>query len=330
LSSPKAQAACTDRSSTVDHITRVAVCSRSFSRNPTLRAELLARYSRVTFNDAGHSLSGESLIEFLRGHEKAITALEVLDGYVLSCLPELKVIGKYGVGLDMIDLAAMRTYGKRLGWTPGVNRRSVSELVIAFAIAMLRHVPAANREVLAGRWRQHVGGQLSGRTVGIIGCGEIGKDLVQLLQPFACRILVNDIVEYREFYERHGVEAVALEALLRRADVVTLHVPLNDSTRGLLDAERLAQLRPSAVLINAARGGLVDETALKQMLQDGRLTAAAFDVFAVEPPEDAELLTLPNFLATPHIGGSASEAMLAMGRAAIDGLDRHDIPQDDS
>ena len=309
-----------------DRSQRVAVCSRSFSKNPILRAELLARYGQVKFNDAGLQLSGDSLVEFLKDHEKAITALEVLDENILSRLPQLKVIGKYGVGLDMIDLAAMRTYGKRLGWTGGVNRRSVSELVISFAIAMLRHVPAANREVLSGVWRQHVGGNLTGRTVGIVGCGNIGKDLVPLLKVFGCKVLVNDIVEFPEFYSLHGVESVDLETLLNRSDVVTLHVPLNDGTRGLLDAKRLGLMKPSAVLINAARGGLVDELELKQRLIDRRLAAAAFDVFDEEPPHDRELLSLPNFLATPHIGGSAEEAMLAMGRAAIDGLDVNEIP----
>jgi phosphoglycerate dehydrogenase-like enzyme len=313
-----------------NHESRVAVCSRSFSRNATLRAELLARYARVTFNDAGLSLARDALIEFLKGHDKAITALEVLDEYVLSRLPELKVIGKYGVGLDMIDLGAMRAHGKRLGWTAGVNRRSVAELVIAFAISMLRHVPAANREVLAGRWRQPAGGQLSGRTIGIVGCGQVGKDVVELLQPFGCPILVNDIVDYREFYACHGIEPVGLETLLARADVVTLHVPLNETTRALLDMNRLQLLKPTAVLINTARGGLVDEVTLKRMLREGRLAAAAFDVFASEPPDDLELLSLPNFLATPHLGGSASEAMLAMGRAAIEGLDHHEIPGTDS
>jgi phosphoglycerate dehydrogenase-like enzyme len=220
----------------------------------------------------------------------------------------------------------MRVHGKRLGWKGGVNRRSVSELVISFAIAMLRHVPAAHREVLSGTWRQHVGGHLSGRTVGIIGCGYIGKDLVPLLQAFGCPVLVNDIRDYPEFYATHGIEAVSLDALLARADIVTLHVPLDDSTRGMLDATRLALLKSSAVLINAARGGLVDEEALKQMLLGKRLAAAAFDVFAVEPPQDTELLALPNFLVTPHIGGSAHEAILAMGRAAIDGLDENDTP----
>ena len=137
---------------------KVAVCSRSFSKNPILRTELLARYQHVTFNDVGLKLKGDSLIEFLRGHDKAIIALETIDESILSRLPELQVISKYGVGLDMIDIAAMRTHGQRLGWAGGVNRRSVCELVIMFAIAMLRHVPAAYREVLSGTWLQHVGG----------------------------------------------------------------------------------------------------------------------------------------------------------------------------
>jgi len=308
---------------------KVAVCSRSFSANPVLRAELLARYQQVTFNDAGIQLKGDTLVEFLRGHDKAITALEPIDETVLSRLPELKVISKYGVGLDMVDMAAMRARGKRLGWTGGVNRRSVSELVISFAIAMLRQVPAAHREVLSGTWRQHVGGHLTGRIVGIIGCGHIGKDLVPLLRAFDCTILVNDIRDYSDFYAVHGIEPVGLETLLARSDIVTLHVPLDESTRGMLNARRLAMLKPTAVLINAARGELVDEAALKQMLQDERLAAAAFDVFAVEPPQDQELLALPNFLVTPHIGGSAHEAILAMGRAAIDGLDRNQIPGTD-
>lgn len=305
---------------------RVAVCSRSFSRNPVLRAELLERYEHVTFNDEGRQLAGADLVAFLKGHDKAITALERIDELVLASLPQLKVIGKYGVGVDMIDLAAMRRHGKRLGWTGGVNRRSVAELTIAFAIAMLHDVPAANREVMEGTWRQHTGRLLSGKTVGIVGCGHVGKDLVTLLKPFACEILAHDIVDYAAFYAEHGVQPSGLEELLRRADVVTLHVPYDDSTRDMLSAARLALMKPSAVLINAARGGLVDEAALKRALIDKRLAAAAFDVFADEPPQDRELLALPNFLATPHIGGSAEEAILAMGRAAIEGLEKNEIP----
>jgi D-3-phosphoglycerate dehydrogenase len=309
--------------------TPIAVTSRSFSKHPILRGELLERYSDVLFNDGGLSRTGEGLIEFARGRCKLITALERLDNAILAALPELEVISKYGVGTDMIDMAAMARHGVRLGWTGGVNRRSVTELVIAFMISLLRHVPLANSEIRSGTWKNRKGRYLSGRTVGIIGCGHIGKDLTPILRALGCRVLAHDILDFPEFYTAHEVEPVGLEDLLRRADIVTLHVPLDDSTRNLLTAERLALMKPDALLINAARGELVDEEALKVMLKDGKLAAAGFDVFAIEPPQDLELLQLPNFLATPHIGGSAEEAILAMGRAAIDGLDNNAIPAAD-
>lgn len=305
---------------------RVAVCSRSFSRHPILRAELQARYANITFNDAGCSLAGDELVAFLRNHDKAITALERIDEAILAQLPNLKVIGKYGVGLDMIDIDALRKYGKRLGWTGGVNRRSVSEMVISFAVSMLRHFPAAHREVLGGTWRQHVGGLLSGRTVGIIGCGFIGKDLIELLQPWSCKILANDLLDFPDFYLRFKVEPVGLEDLLLRSDVVSLHVPLNASSSNMLNANLLELMKPTAILINTSRGGIIDEAALKDMLIGKKLAAAAFDVFSVEPPQDQELIQLPNFYVTPHIGGSAEEVILAMGRAAIAGLDHNIIP----
>jgi len=309
--------------------TPIAVTSRTFSKNPILRGELLERYSDVLFNDRGLSLTGEGLIEFARGRSKLITALERLDNAILAALPELEVVSKFGVGTDMVDMAAMARHGVRLGWKGGVNRRSVTELVIAFMISLLRHVPLANSEVRNGTWMNRMGRHLSGRTVGIIGCGHIGKDLTPILRALGCRVLVHDILDFPEFYAAHEVEPVGLEDLLRRADIVTLHVPLDDSTRNMLTAERLALMKPDALLINAARGGLVDEDALKVMLKKGRLAAAGFDVFAIEPPQDMELLQLPNFLATPHIGGSAEEAILAMGRAAIDGLDNNAIPAAD-
>jgi len=307
----------------------VAVTSRSFSKNPVLRKELLSRYQNVKFNDDGQLLEGDSLVSFLQGSTKAITALEKMTYRVLNSLPHLSVISKYGVGLDMIDQNAMRQLGKRLGWTGGVNKRSVSELVVCFAIAMLRNIPAANRGVIDGVWRQHIGSLLSHKTVGIIGCGFIGKDLVQLLKAFQCSIIVNDIVNYHDFYLNNNIEAVSLDKLLAEADIVTLHVPLNDSTYKMLDESRLAIMKHGSILINAARGDLVDELALKSKLMDRSLSAAAFDVFSIEPPQDQELLELPNFLSTPHIGGSSMEAILAMGRAAIDGLDNHCIPPHD-
>lgn len=310
-------------------MTRVAVTSASFSQHPVLRARLLERYPDTTFNDAGLSLSGASLVDFLTGHDKAITALEPLTEDIFAALPELKVIGKFGVGLDMIDLAAMRRHGVRLGWTGGVNRRAVSELTLAMMLSLLRHVPQGHDQVRAGGWTPLKGRQLSGRTVGIIGCGHIGKDLVPLLRAFDCAVLAHDILDFPEFYRRHDVVPVGLEDLLAQADIVTLHVPLDNSTRGLLTADRLSLMKPEAILINCARGGLVDEVAVKAMLRDGRLAAAGFDVFDGEPPKDMELLRLPNVLTTPHVGGSSEEGILAMGLAAIDGLDSATLPDPD-
>lgn len=309
-------------------VARVAVCSRSFSRNVALRAELQQRYGNVTFNDEGLALIGDQLVAFLRGQDKAIVGLEQIDDALLSQLPDLKIISKYGVGVDTIDMRAMRSHGKRLGWVGGVNRRSVAELTLAFALVMLRHVPVANREVRSGIWRQHVGGLLTGKIFGIVGCGHIGKDLVELLQPFQCSILVNDIRDYTDFYAKFAIEAIGLDELLSRSDIVSLHVPLDDSTRSLLTTDRLGLLRSTALLINTSRGGIVDEVALKAALMEDRLACAAFDVFATEPPQDMELLALPNFLATPHIGGSAEEMILEMGRAAIRGLDVNQAPNE--
>ena len=304
----------------------VAVASRSFSRHPELRALVLARYSDAKFNDDGLSLQGKSLIEFLSGYEKAITALEIIDDSILSHLPNLKVISKFGVGLDMIDLHDLKKYGIKLGWTGGVNKRSVSELVVSFAVALIHRAVFANSEVKKGKWYQVKGRQLSKCTFGIIGCGHIGKDLVKLLKPFDCKILAHDIRNFKEFYKKNKVKSVGIEELIKKSDVVTLHLPLNESTKNFMNEERLQMLKSNAILINLARGGLIDEDVLKKRVLEKRIAGAALDVFEIEPPIDKELLTMDNVLITPHIGGSTEEAILAMGVAAIEGLDNAKDP----
>ena len=304
----------------------LAITSRSFSKHPVLRKEVLKRYPNAKFNDEGLSLNGESLIEFLDGHEMAITALEKIDDSILKLLPNLKVIGKYGVGLDMIDLHAMKRHGVNLGWTGGVNKRSVSELVISYSIALLHRTIFANAEVRKGKWYQVKGRQLSDCTVGIIGCGHVGKDLVELLQPFNCKILANDVLDFKDFYKKYGVTSVGLEELIRKSDIVTLHLPLNKSTRNILNSDKLSLLKDDAVLINLARGGLIDEVALKELLNNNKIAGAALDVFEVEPPVDPSFATMDNVLITPHIGGSTEEAILAMGMAAIEGLENSEDP----
>ena len=309
--------------------TPIAVPSRSFSRHPILRSELLERYPNVRFNDEGKALSGEELIKFAKGQEKLIIGLENIDEKIISNLPELKVISKYGVGTDMIDKAVLIRHGIKLGWTPGVNRRSVSELAIGFMIALLRRIPEIHPDIHNGIWKNLVGKQLSEKVVGIIGCGNIGKDLAVLLRSFGCHILANDLLNFPDFYKANNIEPVTLNELLQRSDIVTLHVPLTEKTRGILGAAELDMMKTGAILLNTARGGLVDEKELKRLLMNGKLGGAGFDVFITEPPEDFELLKLSNFISTPHIGGSSEEAVLAMGRAAIAGLDKNQIPDKD-
>ncbi len=305
---------------------KVAVTSRSFSRHPILRAELQKRYDHIKFNDEGVRLEGKSLIEYLKGYEFAITALEKLTDEAFQSLPDLKVIGKYGVGLDMIDLEAMSRHGVKIGWTSGVNRRAVSELTLTLMLMLVRRLPEAFAQVQQNSWSQIVGRQLSQMTVGIVGCGNIGKDLVRLLQPFGSKTLAYDKRNYQEFYQEYGVKAVSFEELLHESDIVTLHLPLDEGTRLILDREKIGLMKAGAILINAARGGLIDESALYEALKNVRLGGAGFDVFAVEPPVDNPLLELENVITTPHIGGSSEEAILAMGMAAIEGLENYCDP----
>jgi phosphoglycerate dehydrogenase-like enzyme len=300
----------------------VAVASRSFSRNPILRQELLDRYPASRFNDAGPAvLSGDALAQFLRGHGKAITGLDVLDEAVFRAVPELRLVSKYGVGLDMIDLDAARRHGVAVRWTPGVNRQAVAELAICFMIALCRSVVPLARDLASGGWHHPGGRQVSSSTVGIVGCGHVGQQVARICRALGAAVVAHDIRTYDDFYRDAGVTPVTLDALLQRSDIVTIHVPLDASTRGLIGAGALALMKPDALLINTARGGIVDEQALKRALVEQRLGGAAFDVFAVEPPVDRELLLLPTFIGTPHIGAGTWEAVLAMGRAAIDGLE---------
>lgn len=298
---------------------RVAVCSRSFSKNEILRAELQEQHPESTFNDEGLRLTGEALIEYLKGHQGAVVGLEPIDMAVLEAVPELKVVSKYGVGVDNLDLAAMAERGVGVGWTRGVNSRAVAELVVGLTLALLREIVPASAEVRRGEWTQHIGASLQGRTVGIVGLGSIGIEVARLMAAFDVEVIGHDVVA-SPAAEALGVRRVEVEELLSTSDVITLHIPYRNGERPFLDAEALAGLKSGALVVNTARGGLVDEVALHRELAGGRLGGAALDVFASEPLRESPLFSLPNFIPTPHIGGTTVESTLEMGRAAVRGL----------
>jgi phosphoglycerate dehydrogenase-like enzyme len=301
---------------------RIKVASPSFSRHPDLRAEALARFPNTVFHESGERLSGAALAAFLADAQGAVIGLERIDAALLDRCPDLRIVAKYGVGLDNVDMPACEARAIALGWTGGINRRSVAELTLCLMLGLCRNVFRSSTQLRHGLWEKDGGTQLSGKTVGIVGLGCVGRDVARLLEPFHCRVLANDIGPIDQYCADHGLVPASKDAIFAEADVITLHVPATCSTRHLINRASLNRMKRGAAIINTSRGDVVDQAALKQALIDRSIAAAALDVFAPEPPDDLEFLALPNLVATAHIGGSAAEAILALGRSAIGHLDR--------
>ncbi len=299
---------------------KIAVTSISFGKSASLRKELLRFFPNSIFNEGGQRLSGKKLIEFVKDADAAIVGIETIDDSILDHTPKLKIISKYGVGLDSIDQESLKRRGISLGWTGGVNRRSVSELTLCFMLGLCRNVFGSGFKLKQTDWDKDGGHQLSGKTVGIIGCGHIGSDVARLLSPFGCTLLVRDIVDKSDFCREQGAVKVSLDEVIEKSDIISLHVPLTELTRQMVNKNFLRRMKATAFLVNTCRGEVVDQEALKNALSQKIIAGAALDVFAEEPPTDAEFLSLPNLMVTPHIGGNAREAVEVMGRSAIDHL----------
>jgi phosphoglycerate dehydrogenase-like enzyme len=245
----------------------------------------------------------------------AIVSTDPFDAAVLANSPALRVIARVGVGLDSIDVDAATAHGIAVTVTPGVNEATVADHTIALMLAALRRICEQDAAVRRGEWNrtgEHAAWLLSGGTVGLVGFGHIGRIVAERLRGFDVRVLVNDPVEARDA----AVEAVPLDVLLAASDVVSLHVPLLPTTRGLIGARELGLMPPGAILVNTARGAVVDEDALADALEGGRLRAAALDVFTDEPAVPRELAALPNVILTPHIGGLSERSIARMTERA--------------
>ncbi|MEK9657765.1 MAG: phosphoglycerate dehydrogenase [bacterium] len=299
---------------------KIAVSSASFSQSNDLVTLLEQHFSHVTYNTTRQVLSEDALVACIGDAEAVIVGQDIFNEDILLACPSLKFIAKYGVGMDNIDEVACAKHGVQIGWTGGVNRRSVAEMTVAFMLSLIRNLYSSSIKLSAGHWHKSGGMQLSGKTVGIIGMGHIGKEVVELLRPFNCRILANDIIDQESYYRHNNIEHCDKDALLKRSDIVTLHTPLTTQTQYIINKDSLGLMQPDAFLINTARGKLVDINALKQALINGDILGAALDVYEDEPPTDLDFLRLDNLFCTPHIGGNAKEAVLAMGRSAVSHL----------
>lgn len=247
----------------------------------------------------------EELVAALQNCEATIAGTEPYTASVLDRAKHLRVIARSGVGYDAIDLAAADAHDVVVTTTPGTNEHSVAEHALAMLLAISRGFPERDRQVRqGGPWRRASLPRFAGKDLGIIGLGRIGKALATRAKGLELNVLAFEPYPDAKFVAKWGIELVALEDLLARSDFVSVHSPLNDETRGLINRERLAMMKPGAMLVNTSRGGLVVEEDLCAALESGHLAAAGLDVFHVEPlPTDSPLLKLPNLLLSPHLAG---------------------------
>lgn len=252
----------------------------------------------------------DQLIAEITGVDGHIVGLESVDAELLGYAENLKIVCKFGVGTDNIDGIAARAQDVVVANCPGVNSQSVAELAVGLMLSMARDVVTLDREMKSQVWTAAVGTELSGKTVGIVGLGNIGKSLVRLLAGFQNRILAYEDVQDTAFAREFGVTYLPLDTVVQESDFLTLHVPLTPQTRHMINAERLAMMKPGAMILNLARGGVIDEAALLAAVNTGSVRSAALDAFEVEPPFGHAIAECENIITLPHIGASTEEAIV--------------------
>ena len=274
-----------------------------------LAAEILAE--RGLQADVKTGLDARALIDTIPDYDALIVrSATKATAEVIAAAPNLRIIGRAGIGVDNIDVAAATQNGVVVMNTPGGNAITTAEHAIALLFALARQVPAADRSTQDGKWEKarFMGVELTGKVLGVVGCGNIGAIVADRARGLHMRVIAYDPFLSADRAADLGVDKVELAELLARADFITLHVPLTERTRGLIDAEALAACKPGVRIINCARGGLVVEEDLKAAIESGHVAGAALDVFEREPARENALFGLDNLVATPHLGASTSEA----------------------
>jgi D-3-phosphoglycerate dehydrogenase / 2-oxoglutarate reductase len=296
-------------------VTAVAVTPRSFRATPGPHLDLLRESGLdVRWPDLQRPLDEDEMVGLVEGCAGLLVGIDPVTRRVLEAGP-LRVVVKFGTGTDNIDLAAAGELGVKVSSTPAANALSVAELTIALLLALARNIALHDRLARARSWERRPGIELAGKRLGVVGYGAVGREVARIADA-----LGMDVVAHDPLLQEADAELVDLATLLGSADAISLHVPLNESTRNLIDAEALERMRPGALLVNTARGGIVDEQALAEALRSGRLAGAAFDVFAEEPPWDSPLVGLDNVVLSPHAGAATTEAACRAGLQAVEQL----------
>ncbi|QGP92053.1 Hydroxypyruvate reductase [Neomoorella glycerini] len=299
---------------------KILITPRSYLEIRAEMKELLEGY-QVVFNERGRPLSEREMVELVPDVNGILVGVDPVTAAVMEAAPKLKAISKYGAGMDNIDLAAAARRGIKVQNTPGTNRVAVAELTIGLMFDLSRHISHAVAAVKRGRWERVMGVELAGKTLGLIGCGNIGREVARRARGLEMNVLVYDPYFSDDgFASRYQLQVTDLVTLLSQADYVSLHLPLSATTAGIIGRNELAMMKNTACLINTSRGALVKEDDLLWALRTGVIAGAAMDVFWREPAGEHELLQLDNFILTPHMGAHTREAVIKTARAATENL----------
>lgn len=297
---------------------KVLVTSTSFGKMVKEPVELLNNQSyEIIWNKLGRPLKEKEVMEKIKGIDAYIAGLDDITARVIEAADKLKVISRYGAGVDNIDIEAATKKKIVVTNTPEANTEAVADLTFGMILAIARYIPQADKSTKRGEWRKFFGREVSGKTLGIMGMGRIGKAVTRRAKGFRMKVIYGDCRREINIEKEAQAEYVDLKTLLQKSDFVSLHLTLTKETRGLIGEEELKLMKPTAFLINTARGSIVDEDALYECLGDKVIAGAAVDVYSNQPPKDSSLLSLDNIITTPHMGAYTYESIMNMGMMSV-------------
>ena len=283
--------------------------------------DMLRQFSTdLVFNPTGRPLEAAELKSLLADCDGYIAGLDQVTEEALSDCPKLKVISRYGAGYDRVDLAAAGAKGIKVTNTPGVNAEAVGELTFGLILAAARKIPYLDRSTREGGWERSTGMELFGKTIGILGLGAIGKVVARCAQGFGMKVMAYDPFINPDYCSEHDIVSGTFEEVISKANVISLHLPLLETTRHMIDAAAFGKMQQGVILVNASRGGIIDEDAAYEALKSGKLAGLGLDAFETEPPKNSRLFEFPQVVATPHTGAHTKEATDNMARASIQNL----------
>ena len=300
---------------------KILTTPRSYGKDmPELFAQLEAAGYEVVRNTTGGILEKDAMKEMLADCVGVIVGVDPMDAEVLASAPKVRAIAKYGVGVDNIDMDYCKEHGIKVSRTVGANSEAVADYAMALMLAVARKVPEIDRKCRKLNWGKITTRDVSHATLGLFGLGAIGRHVAERAQGFGMKVIAYDPYWPEEFAREHGIERADAETIFKNADFISLHLPLMPDTEGFVGEKELGWMKKDAILINTARGGLVDEKALLKALKEGRIYGAGLDAFAHEPPEDDDWFELDNVVLGSHCAASTRGATQNMGRMATENL----------